>query len=120
MNQRTAKPLPDSLAPTPQELFDRLSQVASDLSDRCTRVEDSIADMMHNPADVETTALQDLDRMTQNLFELSKLMKRLSLSEHDLPQNEILEALQTVMLPSLRTFLEDGTEQAEQGSVDLF
>ena len=120
MNQRSEKPLPDTPGPTPQELFERLSQVASDLSEKCIGVEESLSDLNPDLDEADSMALQDLDRMTQNLFELSKLMKRLSQTEHKLPQTEIMAALQTVMLPSLRTFLEDGDEQEEQGSVELF
>ena len=108
-----------SFAPTTRELFERLSLIATELSETCTQVEDTLTDTP-SMTDKETTALQNLDRMTQNLSELSKLMQRLSEADGELSAGEIHAALQTIMLPSLKTFLEDGERQLDTGSVDLF
>jgi len=96
-----------------------LSLIATELSETCTQVEDSLTGSPSH-IDEETSALQNLDRMTQNLSELSKLMQRLSEADGQLSAGEIDAALQTIMLPSLKTFLQDGERQSDAGSVDLF
>ncbi|NQY15122.1 MAG: hypothetical protein HRT81_14860 [Henriciella sp.] len=119
MGQAKPSSTAPSLAPTPQELFERLSLIATDLSETCTQVEDSLTGTPVGTGK-DTTALQNLDRMTQNLAELSKLMQRLSEADGELSAGEIHAALQSIMLPSLKTFLEDGERQTDTGSVDLF
>jgi len=107
-------------APSSALLFDRLSDLTTDLTSTCAEVEQVIAGLDGNLGAQEQAALQNLDRMTQNLFELSGLMKRLAQSEDEIAQSDILEALQGIGLPSLQSFLTDGETQDNQGSVDLF
>lgn len=110
----------EPVAPSSAVLFDRLSDLTTDLTSTCAEVEQVIAGLDGDLGDQEQIALQNLDRMTQNLFELSGLMKRLAQSDHDMAPSDILAALQGVGLPSLQSFLTDGTTQEDQGSVDLF
>ena len=108
-------------APSAQELFQRLSEVASDMAATCSQVEDSLSQPSDTPApSQDMSALQDLDRMTQNLVEVSKLLERLSVAEDKLERTDIAAALETILLPSLKTYLESGDAQIERGSVDLF
>ena len=110
-----------SAIPTQQELFDRLSQVADDMTTTCSQVEKALSDADPELMSVEETfALQNLDRMTQNLADISKLLQRLSHAEDPLERSAISEALQGVLLPSLKTYLQHGEAQDDQGSVDLF
>ena len=107
-------------APSSTVLFDRLSDLTTDLTSTCAEVEQVIASLDGDLGDEEQVALQNLDRMTQNLFELSGLMKRLAHSDNEIAQSDILTALQGINLPSLQSFLTHGTTQEDQGSVDLF
>lgn len=106
--------------PSSAVLFDRLSDLTTDLTSTCAEVEQVIAGLDGTLSEQEQVALQNLDRMTQNLFELSGLMKRLAQSENEFTQSDILDALKGIRLPSLQSFLTDGTTQEDQGSVDLF
>ena len=114
-----ASALPDKRAPTPQELFERLSHLASEMTETCSRVEDSLSDAKAEKVD-PLSSVQDLDRMTQNLSEMSKLLARISLAESMIPASDLLEAIDQISLPSLKSFISDGTEQTERGEVDLF
>lgn len=110
-----------SAIPTQQELFDRLSQVADDMTTTCSQVEKALSDADPELMSVEETcALQNLDRMTQNLADISKLLQRLSQAEDPLERSAISDALQGVLLPSLKSYLQNGDTQDDQGSVDLF
>ena len=72
------------------------------------------------PISPDTLALQNLDRMTQNLTEISKLLQRLSEAEQGPERAVISDAIQAIILPSLRTYLEIGLEQTDQGDIELF
>ena len=107
--------------PSQQELFDRLSQVAREMTTTCSQVEKALSDSDPELMSVEETfALQNLDRMTQNLADISKLLQHLSQADDPLERSVISEALQGILLPSLKTYLQNGDAQADQGSVELF
>jgi hypothetical protein len=110
----------DLSGPSSSELFDRLSDLTTGLTGTCAELEHVIANLDVDLGAQEQAALQNLDRMTQNLFELSALMKRLAQTENQIAQSDILAALQGIGLPSMQSFLADGTHQEDQGSVDLF
>jgi len=110
----------EAIGPSSGELFERLSDLTSNLTSTCAEVEQVIAGLESDLGEPEQAALQNLDRMTQNLFELAGLMKRLSQSENEIPPSDILAALQGISLPSLQSFLQAGETQEDQGTVDLF
>lgn len=109
------------IAPHSHELFDRLAQVTNEMTATCSQVEHVLSDLDTSAlSNDDSGVLQNLDRMTQNLGEISKLLKRLSLTEDQLERRDISEAIETIILPSLKRFLANGEEQDQQGSVDLF
>ena len=108
-------------APSAQELFQRLSDITSDMAQTCAQVEDSLSHLNALPGDAsDASALQNLDRMTQNLVEIAKLLERLSTADDKIERTDITAALQVILLPSLKTYLQDGETQSDCGSIDLF
>lgn len=115
-----SKIINDHAPTTTLTLFERLSVVASDMSGVCVELEGVVAKQGQTSGIGESLAFQELDRMSQNLREIASLMKCLSKFEHGFSQSDLYVALETVSLPSLKSFLESGKQQIEQGSVDLF
>lgn len=114
-------PSPSPSAPTTQELFKRLSEITLEMRETCASMEDSVAQLTASePMNGDTLALQNLDRMTQNLTEISKLMRRLSEAEQGIERTIIVDAVQAIILPSLKSYLENGLTQTDLGEVDLF
>ena len=108
-------------APHSRDLFDRLAQVTDEMTATCSKVEHALSEIDPNMLQNHSAAsLQDLDRMTQNLCEISKLLKRLSMADEQLERQDISEAIETIILPSLKTFLTSGEKQDDQGNVELF
>ncbi len=108
-------------APSAQEFFQRLSDITSDMAQTCAQVEDSLSHLSAIPDDAsEASALQNLDRMTQNLVEIAKLLERLSVADEKMERTDIAAAIQTILLPSLKTYLQEGEAQSDCGSVELF
>lgn len=94
--------------------------MALEMMATCSTVEQSLHDVDAQKLSDGNATLQNLDRMTQNLAEISKLMNRLATAGDELSKEEISEAVQEIALPSLRSFLEWGENQSDQGSVELF
>ena len=117
----TSSPALPSTVPTAQELFERLSAITLEMRETCASMEVSVAQWSASTAiNSDTLALQDLDRMTQNLTEISKLLQRLSEADQAIERGVISDAIQAIILPSLKTYLEIGLKQADQGDVELF
>lgn len=98
-----------------------MSDITLEMRETCASMEDSVAKMTASePMSSATLDLQNLDRMTQNLTEISKLMRRLSEAEQGIERAVIFDAVQSIILPSLKSYLENGFKQSDQGEVDLF
>jgi hypothetical protein len=107
--------------PTAQELFERLSVVTLEMRETCAGMESTVAQLTGSDrVGPDILALQNLDRMTQNLTEISKLLQKLAAAEQGVERTVISDAIQAIILPSLKTYLENGLKQADQGDVELF
>ena len=107
--------------PTAQELFERLSVVTLEMRETCAGMESTVAELTGSETiGPDLLALQNLDRMTQNLTEISKLLQKLSTAEQCVERTVISDAIQAIILPSLKTYLENGLKQADQGEIELF
>lgn len=107
--------------PSQQDLFSRLADVAAKMTMTCSDVEAALAsDTSAEAGQTDSAALQNLDRMTQNLGDLANLLNRLASAQNHLDRRDIKEAIDAVLLPSLRGYLSSGEEQSDQSNVELF
>ncbi len=107
--------------PSAQEVFERLSNLTEEMRETSASVESIVAKLPTSEAGNEDIpALQNLDRMTQNLTQISKLLHRLSQAENGLQRHILAQAIHEITLPSLKSYLEHGVAQTDQGEVDLF
>lgn len=107
-------------SPSAPQFFDRLAHLAHEMTLTCGKVEETISGLNDEISTNECATLQDLDRMTQNLIEVSKLLTTIAQSDSQIPAADLAKAIASISLPSLKTYISSGDAQDDRGDVDLF
>lgn len=106
--------------PLPRVLS-RLGERLSELGQNCAALQEVMGELAEHVTDQNSlSALQSLDRLTQELGCLGRLAETLSDLAHDQETRDASAALAVVQLESLRDALRGAAPQADIGEAELF